>query len=131
VEAIHPPPAAADAWHNVESAEIRARVAIADEQGAAAKTASGARGTAELASYDAAATAAEIVAKAAAGHTLFAADRAADAAEPDAFQLERWLARLRTALPRAQLLVLDHRLAGTEAPTLDLRDIAPATSTPP
>ena len=60
VEAIHPPPAAADAWHNVESAEIRARVAIADETGAAAKTASGARSTAELATYDATATAAEI-----------------------------------------------------------------------
>ncbi len=131
VEAIHPPPAAADAWHNVESAEIRARVAIADETGAAAKTASGARGTADLAAYDATATAAEIVAKATAGQTLFAADRTADTAEPDAFRLERWLARLRAALPRAQLLILDHRLAGVEAPTLDLRDLAPTMPTPP
>jgi regulator of protease activity HflC (stomatin/prohibitin superfamily) len=131
VEAIHPPPAAADAWHNVESAEIRARVAVADETGAAAKTAAGARSTAELATYDATATAAEVVAKATADHTLFAADRAADAAEPGAFRLERWLARLRTALPRAQLLILDHRLAGVEAPTLDLRVLAPTMPTPP
>jgi regulator of protease activity HflC (stomatin/prohibitin superfamily) len=131
VEAIHPPPATADAWHNVESAEIRARVAIADENGAAAKTTSAARTTAEIAAYGATATAAEITAKAAADHTLFTADRAASAAEPEAFRLERWLARLRTALPRAQVLVLDHRLAGTEAPTLDLRDLTPTTPPPP
>jgi regulator of protease activity HflC (stomatin/prohibitin superfamily) len=131
VEAIHPPPAAADAWHNVQSAEIRARVAVADEVGAAAKTASAARTKAELVTYTATAVAAEIAAKATADHTLFTADRTAYAAEPDAFQLERWLAHLRTALPRAQLLVLDHRLAGTEAPTLDLRDLAPTMPTPP
>jgi regulator of protease activity HflC (stomatin/prohibitin superfamily) len=131
VEAIHPPPATADAWHNIESAEIRARVAVADENGAAAKTISVARTTAEIAAYGATATAAEIAAKAAADHTLFTADRAASAAEPEAFRLERWLARLRTALPRAQVLVLDHRLAGTEAPTLDLRDLAPTTPPPP
>jgi regulator of protease activity HflC (stomatin/prohibitin superfamily) len=131
VEAIHPPPATADAWHNVESAEIRARVAIADENGAAAKTISAARITAELAASGATAIAAEIAAKAATDHTLFTADRTASAAEPEAFRLERWLARLRTALPRAQVLVLDHRLAGTEAPTLDLRDLAPTTPPPP
>jgi len=131
VEAIHPPPAAADAWHNVESAEIRARVAVADETGAAAKTAAGARSTAELATYEATAAAAEIVAKATVDRTLFAADRAADAAEPEAFRLERWLARLRTSLPRAQLLILDHRLVGGEAPTLDLRVLAPTMPTLP
>lgn len=131
VEAIYPPPATADAWHNVESAEIRARVAIADENGAAAKTISAARITAELAASGATAIAAEIAAKAATDHTLFTADRTASAAEPEAFRLERWLARLRTALPRAQVLVLDHRLAGTEAPTLDLRDLAPTTPPPP
>jgi regulator of protease activity HflC (stomatin/prohibitin superfamily) len=131
VEAIHPPPATADAWHNVESAEIRARVAIADENGAAAKTISAARTTAEIAAYGVTATAAEIAAKAAADRTLFTADRAASTAEPEAFRLERWLARLRTALPRAQVLVLDHRLAGTKAPTLDLRDLVPTTPPPP
>ena len=131
VEGIHPPPAAADAWHNVEAAEIRARVAIADETGAAAKTAAEARSSAELAADEATARAAEAVAQATADHTLFGADRAANAAAPDAFQLERWLARLRTALSRAQLLVIDHRLAGLEPPTLDLRDLAPPAATPP
>jgi regulator of protease activity HflC (stomatin/prohibitin superfamily) len=131
VEAIHPPPAAADAWHNVEAAEIRARVAIADETGAAAKTAAGARKAAGLAMDAATAAAAEAVAQATADHSLFAADRAANAAAPGLFQLERWLARLRTALPRAQLLVIDHRVAGAETPTLDLRALAPAAATPP
>jgi regulator of protease activity HflC (stomatin/prohibitin superfamily) len=131
VEAIHPPPAAADAWHNVESAEIRARVAVADEKGAAAKTSSAARTTAELATFAATATAAETTAKATAERKLFTADHTAFAAAPEAFRLERWLARLRTALPRAQLLVLDHRLAGAEAPTLDLRDLAPLSPPAP
>ena len=131
VEAIHPPPAAADAWHHVQSAEIRARVAIADEAGAAARTAATARTTASAETYAATATAAEVRAKAAADATLFNADRTANAAEPDAFHLERWLTRLRSALPRAQLLVLDHRLAGTDAPTLDLRNLAPTLPTPP
>jgi regulator of protease activity HflC (stomatin/prohibitin superfamily) len=131
VEAIHPPPATADAWHNVESAEIRARVAVADETGAATKASASARATAQVTSFAAAATAAEVVAKATADRTLFSADRTAHAAYPEAFELERWLARLRTALPRAQLLVLDHRLAGAEAPTLDLRDLAPLMPTPP
>jgi regulator of protease activity HflC (stomatin/prohibitin superfamily) len=131
VEAIHPPPATADAWHNVQSAEIRARVAVADENGAATKTASAARTTAALATYAATATAAEIGARATADQTLFTADRTASAAEPEAFRLERWLTRLRTALPRAQLLILDHRLAGVQTPTLDLRDLAPIMPTPP
>jgi regulator of protease activity HflC (stomatin/prohibitin superfamily) len=131
VEAIHPPPATADAWHNVESAAVRARVAIAEELGAAAKTAAGARITAERSTDAATAAAAEAVASATADHTLFTADRTAHVAEPDAFQLERWLARLRSALPRAQLLILDHRLAGTEPSTLDLRNLAPALQTPP
>ena len=131
VEAIHPPPAAASAWHNVQSAEIRARVAIADETGAAAKTASGARIAARRTTSAAQAGAAEAVAKARVDQTLFIADHAANAASPAAFQLERWLTRLKSALPRAQLLVLDHHLDGSEAPTLDLRNLAPAVATPP
>jgi regulator of protease activity HflC (stomatin/prohibitin superfamily) len=126
-EAIHPPPESADAWHYVQSARIRAQIAVADEQGAAAKTAAATRTTVATLTDAATAGAAETVAKASADATLFAADKAAYAAEPDAFRLERWLMRLRTALPRAQLLVLDHRLAGAEAPTLDLRDLAPRT----
>ncbi len=106
-------------------------MAVADEAGAAAKTAAAARTKADLTTYTATATAAEVTAKANSDYTLFSADRTADSAEPDAFRLERWLAHIRTALPRAQLLVLDHRLAGTEAPTLDLRDLAPTIATPP
>jgi regulator of protease activity HflC (stomatin/prohibitin superfamily) len=126
-EAIHPPPETAEAWHNVQSAGIRAQVAVADENGAAAKTAAAARTTVAGLTGAAIADAAEAVAKANADATLFGADRAANAASPEAFQLERWLMRLRAALPRAQLLLLDHRLAGAEAPTLDLRDLAPRT----
>jgi regulator of protease activity HflC (stomatin/prohibitin superfamily) len=127
MEAIHPPPETAEAWHNVQSAGIRARVVVADETGAAARTAAAARTTVAGVTHAAIADAAEAVAKANADATLFSADRTASAAGPGAFQLERWLMRLRAALPRAQLLLLDNRLAGAEAPTLDLRDLAPRT----
>lgn len=131
VEAIHPPAAAAGAWHGVQAAGIRARVAIADETGAAAKTLATARIDAARNTDAADAAAAELVAEAKVDATLFTADRAADAAAPDVYGLERWFARLRAALGRAQLLVIDHRLRGAAAPTLDLRGLAPPAATPP
>jgi len=131
VEAIHPPAAAAGAWHGVQAAGIRAGVAVADETGAAAKTLAAARIDATRNADAADAAAAELVAEAKTDATLFTADRAADAAAPAVYGLERWLARLRAALGRAQLLVIDHRLQGAAAPTLDLRGLAPPAATPP
>ena len=130
VEAIHPPPGAANAYHNVQAAEINAKVSIADEQGAAAKRSAEATQEATLTRNAATAAAAETVGKAQADGTLFGADARAYAAGGKAFLLERWLDRARTALGRAQLVVLDHRLGGAEASTIDLREFAPAAATP-
>jgi regulator of protease activity HflC (stomatin/prohibitin superfamily) len=131
VEAIHPPPAAAGAWHGVQAAGIRARVAVADEQGAAAKTLAEARIATGRSTDAATAAAAETLAEARADATLFDGDRAAAAAAPGVYPLERWFARLRATLGRVPLLVLDHRLDGTAAPTFDLRGLAPPAATPP
>jgi regulator of protease activity HflC (stomatin/prohibitin superfamily) len=130
VEAIHPPPGAANAYHNVQAAEINAKVSIADEQGAAAKRAAEAAQESTLARNEATALAAETIGKAQAEGTLFGADDRSYAAGGKAFLLERWLDRARAALSRAQLVVLDHRLGGAEAATIDLRDFAPAAATP-
>ncbi len=124
VEAIHPPQAAAGAYHAVQAAEIKARLVVAEEHGALAKRLESARTEAVTTQDEAEAAAAERVGEARAEQTLFAADRAAWSAAPASFLLDRRLQRLQTALARARLLLLDPRLADS-APTLDLRDYAP------
>jgi len=37
---------------------------------------------------------------------------------------------VRTALARAHIVVMDHRLSGAAAPTIDLRAFVPAAATP-
>ena len=123
VEAIHPPQAAAGAYHAVQAAEIKARLVVAEEHGALAKRLESARTEAVTTQDEAEAAAAERVGEARAEQTLFAADRAAWSAAPASFLLDRRLQRLQTALARARLLLLDPRLADS-APTLDLRDYA-------
>lgn len=131
VEAIHPPPGAANAYHNVQAAEINAKVAIADETGAAFQRTKAAATEATRDRDEAAAAAAETLAKADAERQLFDADDTAYRRDGQAFLLERWFDRVRTALRRTELVVLDHRLDGARAPTIDLRDFAPPAATPP
>lgn len=128
VEAIHPPPAAAGAYQNVQAAEIRVRGAVSAQQGEAAKVTNAARQSATGGIAAARVAAAETAAEAQAQRALFAADRVASGRHPDAFLLERRLERLGQGLGRGQLIVLDHRIEGADAPTLDMRPpAAPAT----
>lgn len=131
VEAIHPPPGAANAYHNVQAAEISAKVSVADELGAAAQRTKTASQEATRARNEATAAAAEMLGQADSERQLFEADHQAYARAGKAFLLERWFDRLRVALSRAHLVVLDHRLAGAEASTIDLREFAPPTASPP
>jgi len=52
---------------------------------------------------------------------LFDADRKSQQRDGDAFLFERWLARLVDALAGSEIIVIDHRLNGRNAPTIDLR----------
>lgn len=131
VEAIHPPPGAANAYHNVQAAEINSKASISDELGAAAKRLKGAAQEATQARNEATAVAAETLGKANAEQLLFEADHQADIRDGKAFRLERWFDRLRGALSKAHLVVLDHRLGGAEAATIDLREFAPPAASPP
>lgn len=121
VEAIHPPAAAAEAYHNVQAAEIVANTAIATERGRAQATAAMARQTAAEGVNTARGTAADTVGAASVLLRGFTADQAAAAAGGKAFLLERYFANLSTALSKAPLVILDHRLNGVEAPVIDLR----------
>ena len=121
IEAIHPPPAAAEAYHNVQAAQIVADTAVATERGRAQATAAMARQVSTGLTDAARGVAAETVGGAEVQARSFAADRDAAFAGGQAFLLERYFANLATALAKSPLVVVDHRLRGPGAPVIDLR----------
>lgn len=121
VEAIHPPAGAANAYHAVQAAQIGAQALISRERGAAAEQTNQAQLQASEANDKARATAREIQAEAQTADLRFAAEQKAYAGAGQAFILEQYLGQLIQGLSKARLLILDHRLGGDSAPTLDLR----------
>ncbi|WP_160108447.1 protease modulator HflK [Pseudomonas izuensis] len=122
VEAIHPPAGAANAYHGVQAAQIGVQALIARERGAAAEATNQAQLQASIARDQATASAREINAVAQAADLKFTAERKAYISAGQAFVLEQYLSQLSQGLANARLLVLDHRLGGSNnAPTIDLR----------
>ena len=121
VEAIHPPAGAANAYHGVQAAQISAQALIARERGAASEQANVAQLQASVALDQAHALAREINATALTADLRFGAEQKAYASAGHAFLLEQYLSQLSQGLNNARLLILDHRLGGSSAPTLDLR----------
>jgi regulator of protease activity HflC (stomatin/prohibitin superfamily) len=122
VEAIHPPPEAASAYHDVQAAEIRANAQISFSRGDAATTAKLAEQNALKDRNEALAAASELVGQAQAAGVLFGGDRQAFSRNGNAFLLERWFGNLTQALGKSEFVVIDHRLNGQDVPTLDLRN---------
>jgi len=141
VEAIHPPPEAAGAYHDVQAAEIRAATHVAESRGDAARTQKFAELEANGNQNSAIATAGEVVGDAQTASVLFGGDREAYAKNGPPFLLERWFDNLNKALGKSEYVVIDHRLNGQDVPTLDLRNFSsvppsetvplPPTTTPP
>ena len=128
IEAVHPPAAAADAFHNVQAAGIVATTAIATERGRAQAAAAMARQTATEGGNAARSNAAETVGQAEVTLRAFTADQEAAAAGGQAFLMERYFGNLSTALARSPLVILDHRLGGANAPVVDLRPAVAGTA---
>ncbi len=127
IEAIHPPAGAAAAYHAVRAAEIASRASVASERGRAIVVRSQSQQYAAEQRANATAGAAEINGAALAAFTRFTADR--DASHTgQAFLLERYLADLSAALAKSPMTIIDHRLAAPDAPVLDLRPLAGATT---
>ncbi|NVZ80045.1 protease modulator HflK, partial [Pseudomonas gingeri] len=61
----------------------------------------------------------------------FSAEQKAYAQAGRAFVLEQYLAQLSQGLGKARLLILDHRLGGNSAPTIDLRSFTPPADPAP
>ena len=139
IEAIHPPPGAANAYHDVQAAEIRAKSAVFTSQASAISVVSAAQQTALRAVDDAQAGGAELVGQAQSDAIAFDADRKSYAYGAAPFVLERRLAAITRAFGKSpSAIIIDHRLRGVDAPTLDLRysgaaggQPAPATSAVP
>lgn len=121
VEAIHPPPGAASAYHAVQAAQVDAHAAVARQSGIAVQSEIDARSDAAEIGNAADARSHETVADAQIRATLFASDRAADARNHESFVLERRFDQLAAGLAHRQVLIIDHRLQGAAAPTLDMR----------
>lgn len=121
VEAIHPPPGAASAYHNVQAAEILAQSQIALRRADAIAQLKFAQQEQAKNRDNAFARGSELVNRAQAEGVLFDGDRQAHKQDGQAFLLERWLHHLTGALVKSALVVIDHRLKGPMAPTVDLR----------
>jgi hypothetical protein len=111
----------------VQAAEIKAHTAIATEQAGAVQTEKEAQTTATAARNEATAKAAETVKAADAASLLFDAEKTAFARSGPAFPLELRFERLADKFSTAKAIIVDHRLLGPEAPTLDLRSLSVST----
>jgi regulator of protease activity HflC (stomatin/prohibitin superfamily) len=123
LEAIHPPAAAANAYHAVQAAQIKAQAIISRERGNAAQQVNLAQVRALIARNEASATARQTIATAEVANRRFLAERDAYQQGGKAFLMEQYFAQLTQGLKNAQLLLVDHRLPNTDA-TIDLRNFA-------
>jgi regulator of protease activity HflC (stomatin/prohibitin superfamily) len=128
VEAIHPPPGAASAYHDVQAAEIIATTRISVRRGEATRSLKTAQRLAGADRNESVAAAAERVADAQSQSVLFASDRQAYAQDGYPFLLERWLDDLVKGLADSRVVLIDHRLAPQSIPALDLRALDGVTS---
>jgi len=122
IEAIHPPGGAANAYHNVQAAELEAQSLIFAEQGRATQTLNEAQQAATVSLNNATAGAAQIMADAHATALGFDAAQAAYQSAGNIFLRETYLHALAKGLSQAQLTILDHRIADSSRATIDLRD---------
>lgn len=126
IEAIHPPAGAAEAYHNVQAAEITALTSVAAERGAALAVNAKASQYATDIVTQAQAAAAEATGAATADLTRFTADRAAALSDSGSFMFERRLGAIAQGAARSALTVIDHRISRDDAPLIDLRPFSPA-----
>lgn len=127
IEAVHPPAGAANAYHSVQAAQIKAQETISRERGRAAQQVNEAQMNASMAQDKSNASAREARANAEVVGLRFAAEREAYRQAGKAFLTEQYLSQLAAGLSAAQIVILDHRLRAGQAPTIDLRSFVNAT----
>ncbi len=122
IEAIHPPPAAATAYQEVQASEIQSYIRVADSRAGAVAIVAQAQSDTTAMKDVAAGDAEEIVDQAKIDTALFAADVTAYQQYGAAFLFERRLTAVKNALQfSTPLTVIDHRIELGKMPTLDYR----------
>lgn len=122
VEAIHPPPGAAAAYHSVQAAGILAQTRVATSRGEAARAVTGAQTTALRDKNQAQSTAADVLAAAKVDGAFFQSDAQA-ARNGGSFVLvfERWLDQIARGVRRVPAVIIDHRIPKSDTPSIDVR----------
>jgi regulator of protease activity HflC (stomatin/prohibitin superfamily) len=132
IEAIHPPPAAATAYQDVQASGIQAQIRVADARATAVAVVAQAQSDATDMKDIAIGNAEEIVDQAKIDTALFAADVTANRQYGAAFLLERRLTAVKDALQtRTPLTIIDSRIEPSQMPTLDYRATGSAPYVPP
>ncbi|PXX48693.1 SPFH domain-containing protein [Aquitalea magnusonii] len=130
IQAIHPPAAAANAYHGVQAAQILAQANVAAERAQAVRSHSAAVQAALRQSAAASAAAAEQLAASRADAIAFQADQQAYQLAGQTFLLERYLHALAHGLSHTRPLIIDHRIPAAALPTIDLRPAGTAPTLP-
>ena len=122
VEAIHPPPGAAAAYHSVQAAGILAQTRVATSRGEAARAVTGAQTTALRDKNQAQSTAADLLAAAKVDGAFFQADaQAARNGGGYVLIFERWLDQVARGVRRVPAVIIDHRIPKSDTPSIDVR----------
>jgi regulator of protease activity HflC (stomatin/prohibitin superfamily) len=122
VEAIHPPPGAAAAYHSVQAAGILAQTRVASSRGDAARAVKNAQTTALRDKNQAQSTAADVLSAAQVDAALFKSDaQAARSGGAYVLVFERWLDQVARGVRRVPAVIIDHRIPKSDTPSVDVR----------
>lgn len=129
VEGIHPPPKAAASYQAVQAAAIDSHIKVNTATAEAAREMKMAALVANATRNDALSAAAERLSKARVDSIQFEGERRAHAAGGPSFLLERRLSRVARGLSDKPLIIMDHRIPASAAPSFDMRQAgAPRSS---
>lgn len=129
VEGIHPPPKAAASYQSVQAATIDSRIKVNTATAEAAREMKMAALVANATRNDALSGAAERLSKARVDSIQFEGERQAHAVGGPSFVLERRLSRVARGLTDKPLIIMDHRIPASAAPSFDMRQTrAPRSS---
>lgn len=122
VEAVHPPPGAAAAYHSVQAAELLAQTQVATSKGDAARAVKGAQTTALRERDQAQSTAADVLSAAKVDAAFFKSDaQAYRNGGGFALVFERWLDQVARSVRRVPAVIIDRNIPKIDTPNIDVR----------
>jgi regulator of protease activity HflC (stomatin/prohibitin superfamily) len=133
VEAVHPPPGAAAAYHSVQAAELLAQTQVATSKGDAARAVKSAQTTALREKDQAQSTAADVLSNAKVDAAFFKSDaQAYRNGGGFALVFERWLDQVARSVRRVPAVIIDRNIPKVDTPSIDVRTNpgAPALGSP-